>query len=77
MGKYPPGTLLEVEVELKGKPIVFIMCSNSLVREPESFDKPICRLIRLHDGRDAPAKLANRPIDLMKKGKVLRVVRDF
>ncbi|MEC7986352.1 MAG: HD domain-containing phosphohydrolase, partial [Myxococcota bacterium] len=77
MGKYPPGTLLEVEVELRGNPVVFILCSNSLVREPESFDKPICRLIRLHDGRDVPAKLANRPIDLMKKGKILRVVRDF
>ena len=74
MGKYPPGTLLEVEVNMKGKPITFIMISSSLVRSPETFDKPICKLIKLQDGRDAPAVLANRPIDLAKRGVIKRVV---
>jgi len=74
MGKYPPGTLLEVEVNMKGKNIRFIMISSSLVRSQETFDKPICKLIKLHDGRDAPAVLANRPIDLAKRGTVLRVL---
>ena len=74
MGKYPPGTLLEVEVNMKGKPISFIMIASSLVRSPETFDKPICKLIKLHDGRDAPAQLANRPIDLSKRGIVKKVL---
>jgi hypothetical protein len=74
MGKYPPGTLLEVEVNIKGKPISFIMIASSLVRTPETFDKPICKLIKLHDGRDAPAQLANRPIDLSKRGIVKKVL---
>lgn len=74
MGKYPPGTLLEVDVEMKGKTVTFIMISSSLVRSPETFDKPICRLIKLHDGRDAPPQLANRPIDLEKRGKVRKLI---
>lgn len=74
MGKYPPGTLLEVEVNMKDKAISFIMITSSLVRSPETFDKPICKLIKLHDGRDAPAQLANRPIDLAKRGTVKRVL---
>lgn len=74
MGKYPPGTLLEVEVKMKEKPVSFIMIAASLVRSPETFDKPICKLIKLHDGRDAPAQLANRPIDLAKRGIVKKVL---
>ena len=62
---------------LKNKPMIFILCSQSLTRGPESFDKPICQLIRLHDGRDAPAALKKRPIDLLNKGKVLKVVNDW
>ena len=74
MGKYPPGTLLEVEVNMKGRAMSFIMIASSLVRSPETFDKPICKLIKLHDGRDAPAQLANRPIDLAKRGTVKKVL---
>lgn len=74
MGKYPPGTLLEVEVDMKGRSMSFIMIASSLVRSPETFDKPICKLIKLHDGRDAPAQLANRPIDLAKRGTIKRVL---
>ena len=55
----------------------FILMSNSLARDPDTFDKPMCRLVRLHDGREAPPQLANRAIDLAKKGRVLRVVNDF
>ena len=77
LGKYPPGTLLEVEIVLKGRTMVFVLCSSSLVRSRESFDKPICKLIRLHDGRPAPEKLRNRSVDLMKKGKVLGVLNDW
>ena len=74
MGLYPPGTLLEVEVKMKGRSIIFIMCVISLVRSPETFATPICRLIKLQDGRDAPPVLANRPIDLAKKGRILKVL---
>ena len=77
LGKYPPGTLLEVEIVLKGRSMVFVLCSSSLVRSRDSFDKPICKLIRLHDGRPAPEKLRNRSVDLMKKGKVLGVLNDW
>jgi hypothetical protein len=77
LGKYPPGTLLEVEIELKGQPRKFILLSQSLVRGPETFALPVCRLIRLDDGRDAPPALAKRPIDLATKGTVLRVLNDL
>ena len=77
MGKYPPGTLLEVEVNMKGKAVSFIMIVSSLVRGPETFDKPICKLIKLHDGRDAPAQLANRPIDLAKRGVIKRILSEI
>ena len=77
LGKYPPGTLLEVEMELKGNPMTFILLSQSLVRSPETFDKPICRLVRLHDGREPPPAMAQRPIDLANKGEVLRVLNDY
>ena len=77
LGYYPPGTLLEVELELKGKLMTFILLSQSLVRSPETFDKPICRLVRLHDGREAPEAMARRPIDLSKKGRVIRIVNDY
>ena len=77
LGKYPPGTLLEVEMELKGNKMTFVLLSQSLVRSPETFDKPICRLVRLHDGREPPAAMAKRPIDLANKGRVIRVLNDY
>ena len=77
LGKYPPGTLLEVEIVLKGRPMIFVLCSSSLVRSKKSFDKPICRLIRLHDGRAVPEKLRDRAVDLLRKGKVLGVLNDW
>ena len=77
MGKYPPGTLLEVEIDMKGRPMTFIVISSSLVREPETFATPICTLIKLQDGKDAPAQLANRPIDLAKKGVIKKVLSNI
>lgn len=77
LGLYPPGTLLEVEIDLKGKPMVFILLSQSLVRSPETFGLPVCRLVRLHDGRDAPPALQRRPIDLATKGRIIKVLNDF
>jgi hypothetical protein len=76
MGKYPPGTLLEVQVDLEGKDYTFVMVSQSLSDGPERFGRPICRLIRLHDGKPCPEAFAKRPIDLGKKGRILGVLND-
>jgi hypothetical protein len=45
----------------------FVLMSSSLVRAPESFDKPLCRLIQLPDGTDCPPSYAGKVIDLMKR----------
>ena len=67
MGRYPPGTLLDVEIPLTVGTHQFVLMSSSLVREPESFDKPLCRLIQLPDGTDCPPSYAGKVIDLMKR----------
>ena len=43
VGKYPPGTLLKLK---DGR----IVCSRSLVRVPEAFDRPECFVVRQADG---------------------------
>ena len=67
MGKYPPGTLLDVEIPLTMGTHQFVLMSSSLVRDPESFDKPLCRLIQLPDGTDCPSSYTEKVIDLMKR----------
>ena len=64
MGKYPPGTLLDIEVPLSTGTYTFIMMSSSLVRSPETFAKPLCRLIQLPDGSDCPASYGEKLLDL-------------
>lgn len=67
LGAYPPGTLLE----LKGG---YVVVSRSLVRSPETFATPLARLVRTPDGREPPRKMS---IDLAKKGKIVKVLRDL
>ena len=67
LGAYPPGTLLE----LKGG---YVVVTRSLVRSPETFSKPIARLLRMPDGTE-PAK--TMVIDLAKKGRIEKVLRDL
>lgn len=67
LGAYPPGTLLE----LQGG---YIVVSRSLVRSPDTFDRPMARLVRTPDGREPKKKMS---IDLAVKGRVVRVLRDL
>jgi hypothetical protein len=67
LGAYPPGTLLE----LQGG---YIVVSRSLVRSPETFDRPIARLVRTPDGREPRKKMS---IDLAEKGRVLQVLTEL
>lgn len=60
LGKYPPGTLLKLT---DGR----IVCSRSLVRIPEAFDRPECFLVREADG--TPSKVSGL-IDLVWDGVV-------
>lgn len=81
MGKYPPGTLLEVKIPIPKdgtiRELSFVLLSQSLVRSPESFDKPLCRLIRTHDGYPCPERFKNRKIDLANKGVIVGVLNDL
>ena len=67
LGAYPPGTLLE----LKGG---YVVVSRGLVRSPQTFDKPVARLLQMPDGNE-PVRRMN--IDLARKGQVVRVLRDL
>ncbi|MFT5681444.1 MAG: hypothetical protein ACI8RZ_002350 [Myxococcota bacterium] len=67
LGAYPPGTLLE----LQGG---YIVVSRGLTRSPETFARPIARLLRMPDGKEPPRLMR---IDLAKKGRVLRAIRDL
>ena len=75
MGRYPPGTLLDVEISLSIGTYTFIMMSNSLVRSPETFAQPMCRLIQLPDGTDCPDSYAGKMIDLSKRPHKILSVR--
>ena len=80
MGKYPPGTILEVQMPLIKdgtlQDFTFVMLSQSLVRDVSSFDKPLCRLVRTHDGHPCPEHFLHRRVDLKRHGTILRVLDD-
>ena len=80
MGKYPPGTLLKVKMPLikEGtlQDFTFVMLSQSLVRTPTTFDKPLCRLVKTHDGHPCPEHFIHRRIDLGRHGEILRILDD-
>ena len=75
MGKYPPGTLLDVEIPLSIGTYTFVLMSSSLTRSPEAFDLPLCRLIQLPDGIDCPPSYAGKVIDLAKRPHTILGVR--
>lgn len=64
IGRYPPGTLLRLR---DGRWVV----SVSGARSPETFDKPLCRLVRHADGSPAEGDVE---VDLAVDGQVGRVV---
>ncbi len=64
IGRYPPGTLLRLR---DGRWVVSI----SGARKPESFAKPLCRLMRDADGTPAAP---GTEIDLDLEGEVIRVI---
>lgn len=75
MGKYPPGTLLDVEIPLSVGSYTFVLMSTSLTRSPETFSLPLCRLIQLPDGTDCPDSYAGKVIDLAKRPHTVLGVR--
>ena len=64
VGCYPPGTLLRLA---DGREVR----SDSLVRSPASFNKPLCVVTRLASGQEAAGRLE---VDLANEGEVLHVV---
>lgn len=78
MGLYPPGTIMEVEVDLPSGFHTFILLSSSLCTSPENFAQPKCKLLVLPDGTECPPSYANKIVDLSeKKHRVLRVLNDY
>jgi hypothetical protein len=75
MGKYPPGTLLDVEIPLSVGTYTFVLMSSSLTRSPETFDLPLCRLIQLPEGIECPPSYAGKVIDLAKRPHTILGVR--
>jgi hypothetical protein len=75
MGKYPPGTLLDVEIPLVIGTYTFVLMSSSLTRSVETFETPLCRLIQLPDGTDCPESYAGKVIDLAKRPHKILSVR--
>lgn len=75
MGKYPPGTLLDVEIPLSVGTYTFVLMSSSLTRSPQTFELPLCRLIQLPDGIDCPPSYAGKVIDLAKRPHTILGVR--
>ncbi len=67
VGAFPPGTQLQLE---DGR----VVRSISLVRKPETWSKPECRLERLADGQPAPADAPL--VDLAVEGKVVKVLNE-
>ena len=78
MGLYPPGTILEVEVELPSGPYVFTLLAFSLCESEEQFSTPKCRLLALPDGTDCPLSYIDYIVDLAeKKHRILRVLSTY
>ena len=63
MGRFPPGAILSLADG-------HVVLSVSTVRSPESFDKPLCKVIRQPDGT-SPA--GEEFLDLAKGGRVVKV----
>lgn len=64
IGRYPPGTLLRLKDDRW-------VVSVSGARSPDTFAKPLCRLVRLADGTPVEALV---PVDLAEEGVVARVL---
>lgn len=64
VGRYPPGTLLELT---DGRWVISI----SGARTPETFEKPLCRIVRQADGE---AATEGARVDLAVEGEVARVL---
>ncbi len=64
VGKYPPGTLLQLGDRSWGVVV-------SGVRDPDSFDKPLVRVVRLGTGDPPDIEVL---VDLALRGTVLRVI---
>lgn len=78
MGLYPPGTILEVEIDLPSGMQTFILLASSLCDSSEKFALPKCKLLLLPDGTECPASYANKMVDLAeKKHRVLQVLNDY
>ena len=75
LGKYPLGTLLDVEIPLSVGTYTFVLMSSSLTRSPETFDLPLCRLIQLPEGIECPPSYAGKVIDLAKRPHTILGVR--
>ena len=76
LGAYPPGTLLEVEVDLSDGPLRFVMVSVGVARDEARFAKPVCALVQLHDGSLCPPPFSDMQFDLAVKGRVVRVLEN-
>ncbi len=63
MGRFPPGAVLGLA---DGR----VVLSVSTVRSPETFDKPLCKVVRRADGTAPPA---DEFLDLAEGGKVVKV----
>jgi hypothetical protein len=63
MGRFPPGAILSLADG-------HVVLSISTVRSPETFDKPLCKVIRRPDAT-SPAE--DELLDLAKGGTVLKV----
>lgn len=64
MGKYPPGSILDVEIKMSMGPQRMLLLASSLVRDQSSFDKPLCRLLQLPDGTPCPESYESKQLDL-------------
>ena len=78
MGLYPPGTIMEVEVELPSGKHTFILLSSSLCSSADTFAQPKCKLLVLPDGTECPPRYADMIVDLSEKNhRVLQVLHDY
>jgi hypothetical protein len=63
MGRFPPGAILSLADG-------YLVLSITTVRSPETFDKPLCKVIRRPDGS---APVEDEFLDLAQGGKVAKV----
>lgn len=65
LGRFPPGTLLRLA---DGR----VVQVASLVRGPESFDRPLCRVLKTASGAEPEEE---QGVDLAREGRVAGVIR--